>query len=85
MALLSKYKNILGEPGKGFHRHFSFGFAILDLIATIILALVITKYKYGKITFSKFGIVFLVLMVIAIFLHAIFGVKTVLNKKLGIA
>ena len=72
---LCQYKDILGEPGKGFHNHFGFGFAILDLIGTIIIAYIISKkYKY------EFGEVFMGLMLLAIFLHKIFCVDTVLNK-----
>lgn len=75
--MLCQYKDILGVPGKGFHQHFGFGFAILDLIGTITIALILSKnYNYSFI--KTFGI----LMLLAIFLHKIFCVETVLNKFL---
>lgn len=73
------YKDILGLPGKGLHRHFGFGFAILDLVGTILIAYIISlifKQSIWKI--------FLVLMIIAIFLHWLFCVKTRLNVLLGL-
>ena len=74
---ICQYKDILGIPGKGFHSHYGFGFAILDLIATLIIAYYISKhYKY------KFYHIFGGLMLLAIFLHKIFCVKTVLNNLL---
>ena len=76
---LCKYKDILGKPGIGFHRHFRIGFAILDLIGTIMIAYVLSK-MLGQ-TFWK---VFLILMIIAIFLHWLFCVKTRLNVLLGL-
>lgn len=71
---LCKYKNILGVPGKGFHKHFGVGFAILDLLATIIIA-----YVLSKIIGKSFLKVFLSIMIIATFLHWLFCVKTKLN------
>ena len=72
---MDKYSNILGIPGKGFHKHI-FGFALYDLLGTILIALLITRKHFIK--------VFVVLMLLAIFLHWLFGVKTVLNTFLGL-
>ena len=47
---LCEYKDILGVPGEGFHNHFGFGFAILDLIGTILIAYFISirfRYEFG--------------------------------------
>ena len=62
-----KYKHALGVPNQGFHKHI-FGFAIFDLILTIIIAFVImlfTKKYFDTISHSLlFGII------ITIFLHS---------------
>ena len=73
---LCQYRNILGEPGKGIHTHY-FGFAIFDLIATIILAFILMLYvkKYTTMSHSlTFGIILLILLIIAEYLHKIFCV-----------
>ena len=72
---LCKYKNILGIPGKGFHNHFFFGFAILDLLATLIVSYIISIKM--KIMFLK---VFIFLIILGIILHKIFCVETTLNN-----
>ena len=74
---LCQYKNSLGIPGKGFHKHYFFGFAVMDLLGTIGIAYLIGKYF--KLSVYK---VFIVLMILAIFLHWLFCVDTVLNKIL---
>ena len=75
---LCQYQNMLGTPGVDFHNHFGFGFAILDLIATIIIAYLITK----NTKYKSFPKVFGGLMLIAITLHKIFCVDTTLNRML---
>jgi len=48
--MLCQYKNILGNVGKGIHSYRLFNIAIMDVIFTILLALVIRllipKYKF---------------------------------------
>ena len=41
---LCKYKNALGEPGKGIHSYRLFGIAIMDVIMTIIGAYIISYF-----------------------------------------
>jgi hypothetical protein len=41
MVDLCKYKNALGEPGKGIHSYRLFGVAIADVIMTLIGALIL--------------------------------------------
>ena len=74
---LCKYKDILGVPGKGFHNHFFFGFAILDVLATLIVSYIISK----KMEIMLFK-VFLFFIVLGIILHKLFCVETVLNNIL---
>lgn len=71
-----KYRDIFGRPGEGVHSHRTFGFASIDILFTIIAALLIPGNKLRNLA---------VLMLLAIILHALFGVETTLNKKLGLA
>ena len=75
--MLSKYSDILGKPNEGIHSTRMFGIAINDLVMTMIMSFVIAKILKKKTVH-----VFIALMVLAIFVHKIFGVKTALNTKL---
>jgi len=72
---LCKYKNILGEPGKGIHSYRIFNIAIFDVLSTIIGAFIISRlFKL------PFGYTLLFLFLLGIFLHHIFCVKTTIDK-----
>jgi hypothetical protein len=74
---LCKYKNILGEPGKGIHSYRLFGVAIADVIMTIIAAALISYFfKYSFIT------TLVILFILGIVLHKLFCVKTTIDKLL---
>ena len=74
---LCKYKNILGEPGKGIHSYRLFGVAIADVTITVIAAALISYFlKYSFIT------TLIVLFILGIVLHKIFCVKTTIDKLL---
>ena len=84
---LCKYANALGEPGKGVHSIRIFNIAIVDVLFTIILALVFAIFfKYViKIqgTFLKiFIITLLSLFILGIILHRLFCVRTTIDKLL---
>lgn len=74
---LCKYKNALGEPGKGVHSYRFFGVAIMDVIMTIIAAYMIS-YSYSY----NFIYTLLFLFVLGIILHRLFCVKTTVDKLL---
>jgi hypothetical protein len=75
--MLCKYKNILGEPGKGIHKYRIFNIAIVDVLLTILLALFISY-----IIKTNFWITLLVVFLIGIITHRIFCVKTTIDKTL---
>lgn len=71
---LCVYKNILGEPGKGIHTHY-FGFAIFDLVMTVIIAFILMLYlkKYVNISHSlTFGIILMIMLLFAEYIHKFF-------------
>jgi uncharacterized membrane protein YdfJ with MMPL/SSD domain len=72
---LCKYKNALGEPGKGIHSYRLFGVAIADVIMTIIGAFLIAYFF--KLSFIK---TLLILFLTGIVLHRLFCVRTTLDK-----
>jgi len=74
---LCKYKNILGETGKGIHSYRLFGVAIADVSMTIIAAALISYFlKYSFVT------TLIILFILGIVLHKIFCVKTTIDKLL---
>jgi hypothetical protein len=74
---LCKYKNALGEPGKGIHSYRFMGVAIMDVIMTIIGATIISFFIK-----KPFLIVMTVLFILGIILHRLFCVRTTIDKLL---
>ena len=82
---LCKYANALGEPGKGVHSIRIFNIAIVDVLSTIVLALLFAIFfKYAiklEATFlSIFIITSLSLFILGIILHRLFCVRTTIDK-----
>jgi len=77
--MFCKYKDALGKPNEEFHKDRLFGFAQNDLLGTVLLAYIISKQSYIKITFIK---AFILCMIFAIVIHELFCVKTKLNMML---
>jgi len=74
--MMCQYKNSLGEPGVGFHRHF-LGVAIGDVIGTVLISILFARlFKFD------FFLVLLIIFTLGIVLHRIFCVNTTVNKLL---
>ena len=73
------YKYVLGVPGEGVHSRRIFGYALNDIIATIVLAIV-TAYLF-KLPFLGVLVFWLVLGEI---LHYAFGTQTAFLTSIGI-
>jgi hypothetical protein len=74
---LCKYKNLFGVPKKGIHSYRLFGIAIVDVIETILGALLfsyIFNYSFLYTTIAFF--------IIGIILHRLFCVRTTVDKLL---
>lgn len=79
---LCDHKNIFGEPGKGVHRYRLFNIAIVDVVATILLALLIhyiLNMMYHNISFR---VILISLFVVGIVIHRLFCVRTTIDKML---
>ena len=74
---LCKYRNILGEPGKGPHSYRIFGVAIVDVMLTFLLAFVISYTT--KMTFFRSCVIS---FISGIILHRLFCVRTTVDKLL---
>jgi len=72
-----QYKNIFGEPGKGVHSYRVGGFAIVDIVGTILGALFIS-WILDTYFISTLVIIFL----LGIILHRLFCVETTLDKMI---
>lgn len=71
----ASYSKIFGEPEKGIHSYRLFGIAIIDVILTIIGAIIISK-----IINVNFFLILILLFLLGIILHRLFCVKTTIDK-----
>jgi hypothetical protein len=75
---LCKYKAIFGKPNEGVHSYRVFNFAIVDVLATLLVAYIIsTVYKYSFLYTSA------ILFLLGIFMHSLFCVDTQVAKLLN--
>ena len=74
---LCKYKNYFGEPGKGVHSYRIFNIAIVDVVMTLIGALIISYLSGIKFIWSALG-----LFLIGILLHRVFCVRTTIDNAI---
>jgi hypothetical protein len=74
---LCKYQNSLGVPHKGIHSYRLFGVAIMDVIFTIIGAMIISYFSKRSFVYT---LIFLFLL--GIILHRLFCVRTTIDKLL---
>lgn len=71
------YSEMFGKPGEDFHKERIFGFALYDILGTLIIAYIISKYNKE----TPFYMVLFYLFVFAQILHVLFGVETEFIKK----
>ena len=82
---LCKYKDIFGKPGEGAHSIRIFNIAVIDVLATIILALVIHQILLERILgFTNISIWWVILgcFLSGIIAHRLFCVRTTIDKLL---
>lgn len=72
-----QYKNAFGKPGTGLHSYRICNIAIIDVLATIGTAFLISwMFSYS------FLIVFVLLIILSIIMHRLFCVRTTVDKFL---
>ncbi len=75
--MFCNYKNIFGEVGQGPHSYRVFNIAIVDVLATVIIA-----YCISWVTQKKIYYVLPLLFLLGIVAHRLFCVKTTIDKLL---
>ena len=76
--MFCKYRNVLGEPGKGVNQYRLFHLAIVDVLLTILLALLIHRFYPSQNIF----LILLAVFLLGILVHRLFCVNTAINKLL---
>ena len=87
---LCKYRNIFGAPRTGAHAYRLLGIAVVDLVATVVVAILFSTYVSVKTASARpfrkwtiyFTLSFLTLIIMAIILHRIFCVNTTVNMAI---
>lgn len=74
---LCKYKDSLGMPNKGIHSYRFLGFAVFDVLFTIIGAILISYFLKTPLVYTIISV-----FVLGIILHRLFCVRTTLDKLL---
>jgi hypothetical protein len=74
---LCKYKNIIGEPGKGFHAYRFLGVSIFDVLTVLLGAILISYY-------TKISVYYVIpaIFLLGIVVHRMFCVRTTVDKLL---
>jgi prepilin signal peptidase PulO-like enzyme (type II secretory pathway) len=80
--LLHKYCGIFGKPNEGVHKYRLFGMGLVDLIGTLLLAIIL-KLFINKLKDENIIILFLVIFAIGQVLHFLFGVNTAFINFIG--
>ena len=75
---LSQYKNIFGEPGKGLHQYKFKGTSVIDYGFTIVVAFIVTYYTDIHLVITT-----IVLLILGILFHSLFGIRSQALKYLG--
>lgn len=75
---LREHSDALGKPEEGVHKYSLFGFAVVDVLFTIVAAILLAG---GSPLWTS--IWFVILMAAAVGMHWLFGVDTRLMRKLG--
>lgn len=77
---LCKYKDMLGEPGKGVHAYRIGGMAVVDLVLTILLAAALYQIPWVYARF-RFRYLVIALVLLGTLVHRAFCVETALTKR----
>jgi len=74
---LCKYKNLFGPVNQGIHSYKLYGISVLDVLVTLIAAILISYLFKTSLLFTT-----IILFILGIILHRIFCVRTTVDKLL---
>jgi Flp pilus assembly protein TadB len=77
MTAFCKYRHVFGKEKEGIHSYRVFNIAIVDLLATLVAAVIISLFAKVNVV-----LVFFVLMVLSVLLHKLFCVESTLTKTI---
>lgn len=72
---LSQFRNVFGKPHEGVHQYRILDIALIDLAFTVLFAWLFSIYNQ-----QDFVKVLVVILIVGIFMHKLFGVKTTVDK-----
>lgn len=75
MSSLCKFKDALGKPGEGVHSYRFLGVAIIDVILSVVLAIIIS-YTFS----TSIPVSLITVLVLGVLSHRIFCVRTTIDK-----
>jgi len=75
----SKYKFMFGVPNKGIHKYKILNTAMFDYFSTILLAFILSKLTKIPLVIST-----IILFIVGILSHYLFGIKTDATMFLGL-
>lgn len=78
MCFFSKFKNVLGVPGKGVHKYRFLNTGAVDYFGTLLGGFILTYITNLPLVIST-----ICLYLLGLILHLIFGVETGATKFLG--
>ncbi len=76
--IFCQYKDIFGKPNEGVHSYKLLDIAIIDMGLTLLGSYLIHKYYLNK--YLSLSELTLIILIIGIFMHKMFCVRTTLNK-----
>jgi len=77
--MFCEYKDIFGKVGEGIHSYRIFNIAIVDVLATMVLAGAVQYLFFPK---YSFWFILLVAFIVGIIAHRMFCVRTTVDKVL---
>jgi hypothetical protein len=75
MDSLAKYRDVFGKPGEGVHKYRILGTPIVDVLASLLLAMFVTWLTKMPLELS-----IILVFVVGVIAHYIFGVQTNTTK-----
>lgn len=79
MTSLCRYKDIFGKPNEGAHKYRFLGLAVVDLLATVVVAFITHRLWPQKFTLIQAFLMWFALGVVA---HLLFCVNTPITRIL---
>jgi hypothetical protein len=70
-----KYKDIIGKPGEGAHSYRFLGFAVVDTVTVIIVALLVAWYFKWNVWYTLAAF-----FISGVLIHRLFGVRSTVDK-----